>query len=269
MEENAASRDTCREVFAWLRGGDATPDPEMEDRFIGVLASMVRRRMEEDRERERLGTAQERRERRAALAKDHPLSLRHMFNEMKEAGEIDGTYEELMGIAPKKADIPHEEAPASTEEKARTSEFDSLVLAKAIRHMGELESHPLNMSQIQIILYISYGIWLASTGERLTSEHPQVWQFGPVFPRAYSRIRKDPGSGREEYETLRKSSPAVLEFLDRQFRRFGWTTAADASAPHTANGTPWAKARRRSPDRWGVPMEDGEIAEWFSERMQR
>ena len=260
MNENTVSRESCREVFAWLRGGDATPDPEMEDRFLDVLAEMVRERMtrvEADR----------RRQRREALAERNPLSLRNIFNGMKADGEVDGTYEEMMGIAP--AGEKKEEPEQERQPEPRTSELDSYALAKALRYMGTKASHPLNMSQIQIILYISYGVWLASTGERLTSEHPQVWQFGPVFPRAYNKIRKDAGSGREEYESLLKDSPSVAEFLDTQLHRFGWRTAAEASAPHIGSGTPWASARRRSPDRWGAAMEDGEIASWFSERMQQ
>ena len=268
MNENIASRESCREVIAWLRGTEVTPDPVMEDRFIDVLTAMVRQRMEDEEEQKRMQTAQERKQRRAELAKNHPLSLRHIVDEMREEGEIDCTYEELMGIAPKSVQQPESEPAVKPEpmEKAH-SEMDSFTLGRAIRYMGTSEAHPLNMSQIQIILYISYGVWLASTGERLTAEHPQVWQFGPVFPRAYNKLRKDAESGQAEYELLKSSNPALVDFLDSQFRRFGWMTASAASAPHVGNGTPWAKCRKRNPEKWGTIMEDDEIASWFSQRM--
>lgn len=155
----------------------------MEDRFLEVLASMVIQRMHDDEERRRQQVSQARKARREELAKNHPLSLRHIVDEMRKEGEIDCTYEELMGITPGNDPGPEPEVPVETEnnrEESR-SEIDSFTLGRIIRYMGMAEAHPLNMSQIQIILYISYGVWLASTGERLTSEHPQVWQFGPVF----------------------------------------------------------------------------------------
>ncbi|MCF0168481.1 MAG: hypothetical protein HUJ93_07585, partial [Bacteroidales bacterium] len=191
MNENTATRENCREVMAWLRGSQAAPDPAMEDRFLDVLTAMVRQRIEEDnRERERLKVAQERRERRARLAANPSLSIRRIVEEMQKAGETDLTYEELMGTARK--DEPKNEVPSDERVGDKPSELDSLTIGRVIRYMGTAEGHPLNMSQIQIILYISYGVCLAGTGERLTSEHPQVWQFGPVFPRAYNKLRKDP-----------------------------------------------------------------------------
>lgn len=269
MNENITSRENCSEVIAWLRGADATPDPVMEDRFIDVLTAMVRQRMEDEEEQKRMQTAQERKQRRAELAKNHPLSLRHMVDEMRKEGEIDCTYEELMGIAPKQEMQPAvqtEGLPSESVEEKR-SEIDSFTIGRIIKYMGTSEAHPLNMSQIQIILYISYGVWLASTGERLTSEHPKVWQFGPVFPRAYNKLRKDVESGQAEYEAMKRDNPTMVDFLDSQFHRFGWMTASAASAPHVAAGTPWARTRKRNPDKWGVAMEDSEVAEWFAARM--
>lgn len=114
-----------------------------------------------------------------------------------------------MGFTPRNDPGPEPEVPVETEsnrEESR-SEIDSFTLGRIIRYMGTAEAHPLNMSQIQIILYISYGVWLASTGERLTSEHPQVWQFGPVFPRAYNKLRKDTSDGAAEYEPILKENP--------------------------------------------------------------
>lgn len=83
-------------------------------------------------------------------------------------------------------------------------------------------------------------------GERLMSEHPQVWQFGPVFPRAYNKLRKDAESGQAEYEAMKKDNPAMVDFLDSQFHWFGRMTASAASAPHVAAGTPWPRTMSES-----------------------
>ena len=79
--------------------------------------------------------------------------------------------------------------------EASSVELDSVLLAKALRHMAVIEGIELTQSQIQTILYIVYGVRLAQMDERLISEHPQMWQYGPVFPRAYNRLRKDASDG--------------------------------------------------------------------------
>ena len=33
--------DTYRQVFAWLRGGDATPDPQMENDFLDLITARL------------------------------------------------------------------------------------------------------------------------------------------------------------------------------------------------------------------------------------
>lgn len=156
-----------------------------------------------------------------------------------------------------------------TEKKTNPSsvEYDSVFIGKLFRYMCHLEKHSLNMFQLQIIMYISYGAYLASTGSRLTTEHPQMWQFGPVFARAYNKMKKDTESGKTEYETLEKQNPKVLDFLKMQFRQFGWVSATVKTVAHIAPGTPWAKSRKKSPDKWGVAIDDSDIAEWFTARM--
>lgn len=238
MESAVNTVESFREVIGWLRGGDMTPDPRMEDRFIEVLAAMVSRRMTDDAARERERTAMERAKRREAVA-GRALSLSSILAE----------------------DINPEPEPEPS------SGLDSYVLAKALSYMGVLEGHPLNMSQIQIMLYISYGLWLAGKGERLTEEHPQMWQFGPVFPRAYSRFRKVQGDGKQEYELLKDMNPDVFGLLSRRFRRHAWTKASDLTAPHVAEGSPWAETRKGSPDRWGAQIADEDIKAWFAARI--
>lgn len=46
----------------------------------------------------------------------------------------------------------------------------------------------LNKTQMQKILFACYGVYLATTGERLFKDDtPKAWPYGPVFPRVNRR----------------------------------------------------------------------------------
>lgn len=261
----AQIREDYREVLAWLRGGDRTPDTRMEDMFISVIASMVQERMKTTEEMEREKRAAERKERRNRHV--NVPSIRAIMQDMYARGEIrtdpSQIYSPVVTTPREVMTEPVQQHPAEWEP------LDSYSVGKVIRYLGQVNCHPVNMSQIQVIMYVSYGLWLASKGERLMVEHPQMWQFGPVFPRAYGKLRKDSGDGREEYQKLQAHHPEVLDFIRDRFHRFAWMTATAANAPHVAEGSPWAMTRRQHPDKWGAVMEDGPIADWFRERINR
>lgn len=264
--EATAARENYREVLSWLRGGDVTPDPEMEDKFLSVIANLVQEKL---LSQEQLRMEAEARRRQEMRHRPSPLSLRSIVNEMNESGEADFTYDELFGKGSVLERIKAEKAESVPQEnsKDKQEEYDSVVVGKAFRYIGVIEQHKLNMSQIQILMYITYGLYLASTGKRLTEEHPQVWQFGPVFPRAYNKIHKDPSDGKQEYETILAGNPKLIDFMTTQFHRFGFMTATDATAQHIAAGSPWAKTRKNNPDKWGIQMDDDNIKGWFASRM--
>ena len=125
----------------------------------------------------------------------------------------------------------------------------------------------LNGSQIQRILYNAYGVWLATKGERLLSEHPQVWQYGPVFPRAYKHLKKNVGTGEVEYDMLQADHPSEFVFITKCFHRFAWTSASALSCPHTASGSPWKRSLDANPEKLGSRIDDELIREWFLPRV--
>ena len=259
-----------RQVFAWLRGGDTTPDPQMENSFLDLITTAVAQRLIANRsEYERMARAAERAERRASRPSGC-LSIKAMLEEVRS--ETHTHIETSLGAAD---DLPEAEPvndistsqPIVTTEEVSSTELDSVILAKALRHMALIEEKELTQSQIQCILYIAYGVRLAQKGERLTAEHPQMWQYGPVFPRAYNRLRKDADDGFEEYDSLRNEHPGIFKYLTNCFRRYAWTKACILVSPHVADGSPWADTRKSNPDSWGARIEDDLIREWFLPRV--
>ena len=196
--------DTYRQVFAWLRGGDATPDPQMENDFLDLITAAVAERLIANRkEYERMARAAERAERRANRLAGC-LSIKAMLEQVRSENP-----EQVKTVLDEDDDLPEAEPvqalPMQTttnESREVSCELDSVQLAKTLRHMAVIEGIALTQSQIQTILYIAYGVRLATKNERLTMEHPQMWQYGPVFPRAYNRLRKDASYGTDEYYSL-------------------------------------------------------------------
>ena len=257
--------DTYRQVMAWLRGGDATPDPEMENSFLDIMTAAVAERLIANRqEYERMARAAERAERRAHRPSGC-LSIKAMLDEVRRE-----TSEKTESVLADGEDLPEAEPMLQStiqKEEVSSCELDSVILAKSLRHMAVIEGIDLTQSQIQTILYRAYGVRLATKNERLTSEHPQMWQYGPVFPRAYNRLRKDSTDGTDEYYSLKTDHPNIFKYLENCFRRYAWTKACILSTPHLSEGSPWSDTRRSNPDRWGVRIEDDLIREWFLPRV--
>ena len=262
--------DTYRHVMAWLRGGDTTPDPEMENNFLDIMTAAVAERLIANRqEYERMARAAERAERRANRPSGC-LSIKAMLDEVRKESLVKSETvlaegEDLPEAEPMRTE-PIQQSMIHTDEMS-SCELDSVLLAKSLRHMAVIEGMELTQSQIQTILYIAYGVRLATKDERLTSEHPQMWQYGPVFPRAYNRLRKDPSDGTDEYYNLKTAHPNIFKYLENCFRRYAWTKACILSAPHLSEGSPWSITRRSNPDRWGIRIEDELIREWFLPRV--
>lgn len=250
MNTTLQQTDSYREVLAWLRGGDATPDEQMEGQFIDIVAQLVAEKLEANGRRSR---------RRREDLPPSPLSIRSIMKEI-------GCSPEIM----KPAQKPQVQVEAKTEEVALPADampLDSVLLAKALQHMALIEGLELKMSQIQTILYIAYGVRLAKHGERLTEEHPQMWQYGPVFPRVYAKLKKDPSDGFNEYDALQCQHPGRFRYLSNCFRRFAWTKACILTSPHISQGSPWEQTRKENPDKWGVRIEDELIRDWFLPRV--
>lgn len=248
------------EVFAWLRGGDSTPDPEMENRFLDIIAERVMVKMGvklSDEEAARRAEAERRRQRRSRMP-ESPISIKTIMRQIREEEA------QAQPALPSEESLPweNEAKPAALPES-----LDSVLVAKALQWMASTHEVSLNISQIQTILYNAYGVYLATKGERLLSEHPQVWQYGPVFPRAYKHLKKNSGNGQVEHDMLRNDSPDRYEFIRRCFMRFAWTSAGSLNAPHIAQDSPWKKTKDSNSDKLGVRIEDELIRQWFLPRV--
>jgi len=150
---------------------------------------------------------------------------------------------------------------------AEENRQDSVVLINAIAHVGASAGFPLTQSKAQLILYCLYGSRLGAGKERIPIEHPQMWRYGPVFPRAYKRGALDDGVAcGEAFQLLLESDPVLLAAITRKTHSMMGTPMADLNAVHKGPESPYGITRARFPEKWGTQIPDEEIAEFFRRR---
>lgn len=115
-----------------------------------------------------------------------------------------------------------------------------------------LSSHgDVSHMKLQKLLYYANGWWLATTGEPLLNEEPQVWRYGPVYQYLYRTLSR---FGHQSIGGPVKGSPFVNEperlsdgeeegrvrqLLDWIWDEHGAKSAMQLSDETHAPGTPW------------------------------
>ena len=260
-----------QQALAWMNGQPSTLG---EQEVLQMLRSLTGRFQENCRA---LRPGPVARFRNLTLA-PHPLSLTALLAETekrKEAGKP-GTQEnpflrELLAdegedasatpSAPSAPLTPEQEV---MEKVASESRLDSVLLINAIAFVGACSGFPPTRSKAQLILYCLYGERLGAGLERLPIEHPQLWKYGPVFPRAYKRGSvEDREACEASFLELQEREPALLTDLSAKTRSMMATPMADLCAVHKSARSPWGRTKTLFSEKWGVQIPDEEIAAFF------
>ncbi len=138
--------------------------------------------------------------------------------------------------------------------------FDSVDIAKALRWIGKEKNKQLNMTKLNKLLYIAYGVLLVKTKERLTKEHPAAWPYGPVFPRMHRHVKLSDSIEPSFYNSL---SDALKNLLSNVVDVFGDIPASQLSAWSHEEGSPWSKALARGNGDWNQKLSDDDIYSYF------
>lgn len=255
--ENLLTTKNMELMVSWLNG-EGDQRPEFAERFMTTMHLMYMNRSSGDGGPLR----RERRFPRGAAA----LSLRALTGI---------TPEELFPDKGRERSVSPESVSPAPTGSSRPRERGSLELAAAVTDIyGTLQGgmdrpRPLTMSFLQAVLYIAYGICLMHNGERLMDEYPQMWKYGPVFARVYSRMDRvrtmAPGAGKR----LEEEAPRLHSMLVGVIRSCIDRGMKSVSGELTSAGSPWRKCLETNPDRWGTAIGDRETAEWFSKRNKR
>lgn len=130
----------------------------------------------------------------------------------------------------------------------------------AIRVANELlRDHPnVDHMKLQKLLYYANGWWLATHGEPLLTEYPQVWRYGPVFRQLYSTLSRfghsnigGPvavgifGGGNQPNLDEAEDAKEIRDLLHAIWEEHGHKSAIQLSNETHGVGTPWRTIAER------------------------
>ena len=144
--------------------------------------------------------------------------------------------------------------------------YNSVAMARYIIAYANENRYMINMTKLQKLLYITYGVYMAVKDERLINEHPQAWPYGPVFPTTRNKLLK------KDFTTIKLTDADLKEIADNPdmpslmklvFSSYGSKTAAFLSEWSHKPGSPWDKTVNQDSFKWGDRIPDELIQSYF------
>lgn len=279
------TEENFRSLIQWLHS-DAEAAPAFADTFMTSLDALymsrsglrIRRKAATAASKLSLSYITEEKnkeERRRAARESSPLDeLEAAAPEAPQAEPMATPTE----IATPKSPLPQigqDALPIPNDDGFLEAGLDSLTLAQAVCwHYANTDSEitrgkAITMSFLQTVVYIIYGTFLAKRRTRLTSEHPQMWKYGPVFPRVYNKQPRDPEANKAAARAIREKDPSLDEFIQRIIRINAEKRITDITKTHTSESSPWGICKKNNPDKIGTQLDDKAIAQWFRKAIDK
>lgn len=149
-------------------------------------------------------------------------------------------------------------------------DYSDLISWTAYHKYGVL----LNKTQMQKLLFMCYGWYIAATGKPLfTDDTPKAWPFGPVFPRVNKRfIPGVPPKGfseekKREFLNDHTSMGIVIKIVEKYHN----VSAHDLSEWSHQEGGPWhqtiyGKDEKNTSIKWNQIISDEIIKDYFKKQ---
>jgi uncharacterized phage-associated protein len=116
-------------------------------------------------------------------------------------------------------------------------------VANVFLELSQKENCPLTNMQLQKLVYIAHGFHLALCKEPLIQEEVKAWQWGPVIPPLYNRLKKF-GSG--SISGVISDAPHIpaeskeSKLIDQVWESYKQFSGPQLSAITHQNGSPWS-----------------------------
>ncbi|QHJ80868.1 MAG: hypothetical protein [Bacteriophage sp.] len=97
--------------------------------------------------------------------------------------------------------------------------YSAVSIANEFIRLAKDEDRPITNMQLQKLPYIAHGWSLALLDQPLISEHPKVWQYGPVYPSVYDALKIYGADPIDDYIYDNKWNPFVGQLYGDQFKK--------------------------------------------------
>ena len=132
------------------------------------------------------------------------------------------------------------------------------VITIANKFIDLAKNEPLTNMQLQKMVYIAHGFSLALRDTKLYYEDTRAWNFGPVVPELYEKLREH-GSNQVKNkiisspkEEIDKDSSEIIQEVYKNYRQYSGSQLSGLT--HQKN-TPWSKTWESN--KYGViPADD-------------
>jgi len=142
----------------------------------------------------------------------------------------------------------------------------SVSVFSAARHLCDASAWTLSNLKLQKILYLAHMVHLGEHGGPLIHEGFEAWNYGPVSPDLYRRVK---AFGSEPVRNVFHGYPAPPEgsaaaAMDEVYAQVGnWTAGQLVRVTHRKNGA-WDKTY--IPGALGIPIPDALILQEYRDR---
>ena len=126
-----------------------------------------------------------------------------------------------------------------TAEKVVYGKVDSVDFAVYLNKKARDAGKHMNVTKLQKLLYICYGLYLAAENEQLLTERPKAWDYGPAFPRVHKKLKSglERLEGQTDFSDLTEYDFIIDPILDH----FGNWTAGNLVDWTHKDGSAWSK----------------------------
>ena len=132
------------------------------------------------------------------------------------------------------------------------------VITIANKFIDLAKNEPLTNMQLQKMVYIAHGFSLALRDTKLYYEDTRAWNFGPVVPELYEKLREHDSNqvknkiSSSPEEEIDKDSSEIIEEVYKNYKQYSGPQLSGLT--HQKN-TPWSKTWESN--KYGViPADD-------------